>query len=182
MLRGQYSLLGGVNVGWERDQYLGGLGQLGGTFNGFMKRGQVEKALAEKAEAVAIWRRIEALAKTLDVPDAATKAFILTSCTYGRIKYEIIANGWTVMLLGMTGDKTGLYAKPRMAEAIASYDRLWEAWERLEASSPSCATIYMNHYCRYVSQKGMFPAPGMHDSVSKYRHIISGSAKRKTGD
>ncbi len=182
VLRGQYSLLGSVNVGWARDQYLGGLHQLGGTFNGFIKRGQVDMALAEKAEAVAIWQRIEALAKTLDVPDAATKAFILTSCTYGRIKYEIIANGWTVMLLGMVGDKAGQYDEPRMGAAIASYDRLWEEWKQLEASSPPCATIYRNHYCRYVSRQGMFPAPGMHDSIDKYRHLVSDSVKHQTGD
>ncbi|MCP4376789.1 MAG: hypothetical protein GY794_11515 [bacterium] len=172
VLRGQYSLLGGVRVDWERDQYLGGLRQLGGTFNGFIKRNLVDKALAEKAEAVAIWRRIETLAKQIDLPDAATKEFVVTSCTYGRIKYEIIANGWTVMLLGMVGDKTGQYDKPRIAAAIKTYDKLWDEWKKLEKSSPSCATIYKNHYCRYVSQKGMFPAPGMNDSVNKYRRIV----------
>jgi rhamnogalacturonyl hydrolase YesR len=177
VLRGQYSLLGGVNVGWERDQYLGGLHQLGGAFNGFMKRGLVEKALAEKTEAVAIWREIEALAEEIDMPNTAMKEHCVTSCTYGRIKYDIVAKGWTVMLLGMVGDKAGRYDEPRITRAIESYDRLWEEWKQLEASSPSCATIYRNHYCRYVSQKGMFPASGMNESVDKYRNIVTDVAK-----
>ncbi|MCP4376791.1 MAG: hypothetical protein GY794_11525 [bacterium] len=172
VLRGQYSRLGHVSLTWERDHYLGGLRQLGGTFNGFIKRNQVDKALAEKAEAVTIWRRIEALAKQIDLPDAATKEFIVTSCTYGRIKYEIIANGWTVMLLGMVGDKTGQYDKPRIAAAIKTYDKLWDEWKKLEKSSPSCASIYKNHFCSYVHRKGAVPASGMNDSVNKYRRIV----------
>ncbi|NQV31797.1 MAG: hypothetical protein HQ515_03840 [Phycisphaeraceae bacterium] len=173
VLRGQYSLLGGVNIGWNRDQYMGGLPQLGGNFNSFIQQGKVEDVLAEKEEAVTVWRRIETLSKQIDVPDKRTKQFIETSCTYGRIKYEIIAKGWTVMLLGMAGDKTSQYDEPRMATAIASYDRLWDEWKQLEASDPSCSTIYKNHYCRYVSQKGMFPASGMNDSVNTYRRIVS---------
>jgi len=172
VVRGQYSLLGGVNLGWNRDQYMGGLQQLSGNFNSFIKHGKLEDVLAEKEEAVSIWQRIETLSKQIKVPDRCTKEFMETSCTYGRIKYEIIAKGWTVMLLGMAGDKTGQYDEPRMAAAIASYDRLWEEWKHLEASSPSCATIYKNHYCRYVSQKGMFPASGMHDAINKYRNLI----------
>ncbi len=176
VLRGQYSLFGNVNLGWNRDQYMGGLPQLGGNFNSFIKQGKVGDVLAEKEEAVTLWRRIETLSRQINVRDAATKEFILTSCTYGRIKYEIIAKGWTVMLLGMAGDKIGQYDKPRMAAAIVAYDRLWEEWKQLEASSPSCSSIYKNHYCRYVSQKGMFPASGMNDSVDKYRDIFSDSA------
>ncbi len=177
VLRGQYSLLGSVNVVWERDQYLGGLGQLGGAFNNFVKRGLVEKVIAEKAEAVAIWRRIETLARQVHMPDSAMKEHLVTSCTYGRIKYEIIEKGWTIMLLGMVGDKAGRYDKPRVAGAIKAYDRLWDEWKTLEKSSPSCATIYKNHYCRYVPQKGMFPASGMNDSVNKYRRIVMGPAQ-----
>lgn len=173
VLRGQYSLLGGVSLGWNRDQYMGGLAQLGGNFNSFVEQGQVEDVLAEKEEAVTLWRRMETLSKQINVPDKSTKKFIETSCTYGRIKYEIIAKGWAVMLLGMAGDKAGQYDEPRMGASIASYDQLWEEWKQLEASSPSCATIYTNHYCRYVSQQGMFSAPGMSDSVNIYRHIVS---------
>ncbi|MCP4455983.1 MAG: hypothetical protein GY809_31380, partial [Planctomycetes bacterium] len=89
VLRGQYSLLGGVNVGWNRDQYMGGLPQLGGNFNNFIKQGKVEDALAEKKAAVTLWRCIEILSKQIKFPDKQTKEFIETSCTYGRIKYEI---------------------------------------------------------------------------------------------
>jgi hypothetical protein len=173
VLRGQYSLLGDVSLGWNRDQYMGGLSQLGGNFNRFIEQGKLEEVLGEKEEAVAIWRRIERLSKQSKMPNSETQEFVETSCTYGRIKHEIIAKGWTVMLLGMAGDKTGHYDKPRMSAAIASYDHLWEAWKQLEASSPSCATTYKNHYCRYVSQQGMFPASGMQDSVDTYRRIVS---------
>ena len=108
----------------------------------------------------------------IDLLDPATKEFLVTSCAYGRIKYEIIEQGWTVMLLGYVGDETGTYDKPRITAAMKAYDLLWDEWKQLEKSSPSCATIYKNCYCRYVSQKGMFPASGMQQSVDHYRKIL----------
>ena len=181
VLLGQYSRVGAVPLAWARDQYLGGLGQLGGAFKRFIQRHKVEEVLAEKARAVEIWRRIEALAREIHPPDRAAAEFIRTSCTYGRIKYEIIEKGWNVMLLGLAGDETGRYDKARMARAIAAYDRLWEEWKALARTSPSCATIYENHYCRFVPQKGMFPAPGMDDSVKRYRNLLAAPHRPRRG-
>lgn len=178
---GQFSLIGEIgNGGWNRDQYMGGLQQLGKDFNSFIKHCKLEEILKEKEEAVEIWKKIESIAAQLPIKNKETKEFIQTSYTYGRIKYEVIANGWKVMLLGLDGDKKGDYDKPRMSKAIARYDELWVEWKKLEQSSPSCATIYKNNYCRYVSQKGMFPATGMNDSINKYREPIKD--KKRTNE
>ncbi len=173
VIRGRSSVHGDVNVLWTRDEFLGGLKQLGSTFDGLIKADRTEPILAEKAQAVAIWRKIEALAQAIDAPDTAVKSYLISSSTYGRMKYEIIEKGWTVMLLGKLGDPTGNYDKPRINAAIKAYDRLWSEWERFEQSTPSCPTIYRNHYCRYIPKKGMFPASGMQESVDHYRNILN---------
>ena len=43
---------------------------------------------------------------------------------------------------------------------------------KFQTPSISRNSIYKNHYCRYVPQQGMFPAPGMNDSVNKYRQVV----------
>lgn len=154
---------------------MGGIGeQAPGMFDNVIKEGATEKMIAEKAEAVAIWRQIEALSRQLDVSNPDMKEFLITSCTYGRIKFEIFEKGWTVMLLGTLGDKTGEYDRDRIARAIADYDRLWEQWRSLEKSSPSCATIYHNNYCRYIRGLRMeYAETGLDSAINQYRKIVS---------
>ena len=171
-----------LNVWWAREDFIGGIDQLRSTFERIIKDGKVEEALAEKAEAVAIWQRIEALARQLDLPNKQTKEFIVTSATYGRISYAIFEQGWTVMLFGYLGDKSGTHDRERIAKAIAAYDRLWDEWRTLKAASPSCPTIYRDTFIGWsyhdwgtVCHKDR---PGIGASVDKYRAIVTnGGAK-----
>jgi len=177
-LRGRCSYFARNNVWWTRDDVMGGIDQQArGMFDNVIKEGVTEKMIAEKAEAVAIWRQIEALSRQLEISDPKMKEFVVTSCSYGRIKFEIFEKGWTVMLLGTLGDKTGNYDRGRIAKAIADYDQLWKEWKALKDSSPSCATLYHNNYCRYIRGRRMEHSDnGMDSSINKYRKIISKKA------
>jgi hypothetical protein len=160
------------NVGWARSHFIGGIKELKPTFDQIIEQGNIENVLTEKANAVNIWRRIETLSRQLEVPDKSLKEFIVTSCTYGRINYEIFEKGWTIMLLGYFGDRTGKYAVRRIADALVAYDRLWDQWRQLRKNSPSCATISRDTYIGWspVHSENL---PGIKDSVNKYRKVLA---------
>ncbi len=180
VLLGQYCCYAGVPLTWARDQYMAGMNRLGWTFDTLIRRGRVEEALAEKDEGAAVWEQIQALSERVHFKDQGLGEFVRTSCAYGRIKYGIFREGWTVLLLGRLGDKRGRYDKARMARAILDYDRLWKEWKALARAHPgSCATLYSPDYCRYVPQKGMFPAPGMKKSLEKYRNLLARPGKKR---
>jgi hypothetical protein len=173
-LRGRCSYFAKNNVWWTRDDVMGGINeQERGMFDQVIQEGVTEKMIAEKAEAVAIWHQIKALSQQLEISDPAMKEFVQTSCTYGCIEFEIFEKGWTIMLLGTLGDKTGNYDRDRIAKAIADYDRLWKEWQALKESSLSCATLYHSNYCRYIRGFRMeYSDTGLASSIDKYRKII----------
>lgn len=168
-----------LNVWWARGDLIGGIDQLRSTFDRIIKDDKVEEALAEKSEAVAIWRRIEALSRQLDLPDEQTREWIITSATYGRINHAVFEQGWTIMLLGYLGETTGKVDRVKVAKAIAEYDRLWDEWRALKASSPSCATIGRNTYIGWSYHDWGTVChedrPGIGASVDKVRAMIAKS-------
>ncbi len=160
VLRGQLTTLGAaIDVWWARDHFFEEPG-----LKDFVKRGLVEKALAEKAEAVAIWREIERLAGEIQFADPETAGFVKTSATYGRIKYSIVEQAWTIFFTGKAGDQSGTYDREKLDAAIARYDALWNEWRDLEKSQPSCASIYQD--------VGFEGRPGMGAGVNRYRKIL----------
>lgn len=173
-LRGHCSYFAKNAVWWTRDDVMGGINeQEPGMFDQVIQDGVTEKMIAEKAEAVAIWHQIKALSQQLEIPDPVMKEFVQTSCTYGCIEFEIFEKGWTIMLLGTLGDKTGNYDRDRIAKAIADYDRLWKEWRALKEASPSCATLYHSNYCRYIRGVRMeYSDTGLDSSINKYRNLL----------
>jgi hypothetical protein len=123
-----------------------------------------------------LWRAIEELAWRVEHGEPEFVAFIRTSCTYGRICFEVFGAAWTLLLLGHVGDESGVYEHERMGKALRAYDAAWEAWRALAEHAPSCATLYRDTYCRYVRDKGMFPHTGIKDTVERYRHLLNRSA------
>jgi len=172
VLLGQYCSYAGVPLTWARDQYMGGLGQLGGTFRALIRRHRVEEALAEKEEAAAVWMRIAALSRRVHFRDRGIGDYVRVSCDYGRIKYGIFWKGWTAMLLALAAGKAGPLPRGRILSALEDYDSLWKEWKALKAAHPDCASLYSPDYCRYVPQKGMLPAPGMKASLEKIRKMV----------
>lgn len=161
VLRGQLTTLGAkIDVWWARDHFFEEP-----DLKDFVKRDLVEKALAEKAEAVAMWRTIERLAGEIHFADAETAGFVKTSATYGRIKYSIVEHAWTIFFAGKAGDKSGTYDREKLTTAIACYDALWNQWRDLEKNQPSCASIYKD--------VGFEGRPGMGAGVDRYRKQLN---------
>jgi hypothetical protein len=137
VLRGQCSLIRRVDLWWARDDFMAAP-----NLSAFNTTNLIASALAEKAEAVADWEKIEMLARQIHFADKQTQDFVETSCTYGRIKYSIIEQAWTILLYGAAGDKSKNYDCEIISAAIAQYDKLWQEWRTLKDTHPSCATIY----------------------------------------
>ena len=159
VLRGQLTTLGAkINVWWARDHFLAEP-----DLSDFIKKGLLEKALAEKAAAVAMWRQIEKLAHEIHFADANTQEFVEVSCTYGRIKYEIIQQAWTVLFYGKSGDASGNYDREKIRAAISRYDALWQEWRSLAQNHACCATIDKDVAFDYK--------PGIGAAINRYRRI-----------
>ncbi len=161
VLRGQLTCLPAkIDVWWNRDDCMEAV-----NLSDFIKKGLVEKALEEKAEAVGLWKKIEQLSKQISFPDKKTQDFVVASATYGRIKYAIIKEAWTIDMLGAMGDASHVYDKERLSAAIHAYDDLWAEWRKLKATQPACSTLYTN--------RGFKNKPGMGALVDKYRKIVA---------
>jgi hypothetical protein len=160
VLRGQLTTLGAsIDVWWARDDTLSAP-----DLSDFINKNLVDKAIAEKQQAVEMWRQIENLSRQIHFASAPTQRFVETSTTYGRIKYDVIAQGWTILLLGPQGDVSGVYDKPRMQQAIAAYDRLWDEWKKLKADHPECPTL--------PKDRARGDRPGLGAAVERYRQML----------
>jgi hypothetical protein len=158
VLRGQCSLIKPVDLWWARDDFMAAP-----NLSAFATTNLVAAALAEKAESVADWKQIESLARQIHFADPATQDFVETSCAYGRIKYSIFEQAWTILLYGAMGDKSGQYDCDKLSAAIARYDELWQEWSKLKVTHPSCAPLYKD-----VSFGNK---PGIGAAVERYRNI-----------
>jgi len=157
VLRGQLTTLGAnVNVWWARDHFFDEP-----DLSDFIKKGLVDKALAEKAESVAMWRRIEQLAREIRFVDTNTQEFVEVSATYGRIKYEIIQEAWTVLFAAKIVDKSAQPNREKIHAAIERYDALWKEWRSLAEKHACCATLYKDVGFDYKS--------GLGAAINRYR-------------
>ena len=157
VLRGQLTTLGAkINVWWARDHFFDEP-----DLSDFIKKNLVKKALAEKAESVAMWKRIEQLAHEIHFADTNTQEFVEVSSAYGRIKYEIIQQAWMVLLYGKLGDQSGRYDRENIHLAMARYDALWKEWRLLNKNHSCCATIYLD--------VGFDHKPGLGAAINRYR-------------
>ena len=165
VLRGQLTCLNArINVWWARDNFLAAP-----DLGDFIRKGLVAKALAEKAEAVRMWKRIEELAPEIAFAGRALRNFVITSATYGRIKYSIIEQAWTILFYGRIGDASGQYDKGKLRAAIEAYDRLWAQWRFLKETNEWCPTLYKD--------KAFQDKPGIGAAVDRYRAISHVPAK-----
>jgi hypothetical protein len=157
ILRGRSSLIAPVAPFWIRDEFIGGVvppemagdgvpteqhwGILNQTFAEIVDRNVVNPMLSEKAEAVAIWGRIEALAGQIVSADRTQTEHLRVSSRYGRLLHEIISSGWTAALLTYAAERGAPLERDRIAAAVAQYDTAWTDYRAL-AAEPQCATLY----------------------------------------
>lgn len=129
------------DIWWTRDNFFSAAANRN-TITEVLQKNLEEKALAEKSESVAIWLQIESLSKEMDYPNPELEEAIQVSCTYGRIKYQLIRDMWILMIQKGKIENGEEVDKQLIKQTIESYDRLWEAWKQLKASSKYCATLY----------------------------------------
>lgn len=106
VIKGQYSAMGDTYVNWTRDDTITGDVYQKSYFDRMIERNQVNAYLKEKEEAVRIWKEIEQISQKLHFPSEELNHFIRTSCSYGRIKYELFSVSWQIMLCGYVADTT----------------------------------------------------------------------------
>ena len=164
VLRGQCSLIKPVDLWWARDDFMATP-----NLSMFATTNLVTAALAEKTEAVAMWKKMESLAQQIHFADPQTQDFVETSCAYGRIKYSIFEQAWTILLYGRLGDKSGHYDCDKLSANIVKYDKLWQEWRSLRATHSSCATLYED----IASDK----QTGIGSAVDRYRKICETALK-----
>jgi hypothetical protein len=129
------------NRWWSRDEFFSVSDNID-VLSQIVKEKLQNKVLAEKAEASAIWRQIEALSNQLTVNDSVTQEAIRVSCTYGRIKYELIEQIWILMIEDANATFSGELNINAVNTALGRYDELWKEWRTLKQSSKECATLY----------------------------------------
>jgi hypothetical protein len=160
VLRGQCTTLGAhIDLWWNRDDKMDVP-----DLSDFLVKGLMEESIAEKRESVAMWAQIEEIARQITFPDQRTKDFVVTSCTYGRLKHAVVTAAWELLLLSKIGDQSGDYDKPRIRKTIAAYDDFWKQWRNLEATEPFCSSIYHDY--------GYAGRPGVGAQVDKLRNLV----------
>jgi hypothetical protein len=171
-------------VWWMRDEFLSGIdnpnidshlfpseGYLYKAFSSWYNKGLLMQVIKEKHDAVKLWTEIYQLSKNINMANKEDQAYIQTSSLYGFLLHQIIANGWEVMALGFTGDKTGKYDKEKLKAAIKKYDVAWQKYLDLKKTHPDCATLYKPY--AFIYQKPSYHADlGMDASVNKYRLLF----------
>jgi hypothetical protein len=129
------------NKWWSRDEFFS-VAENRNVLEHILKEKLENKVLAEKAEASAIWRQIEALSKQLSLKDSVLQEALEVSCSYGRIKYELIEQMWILMIEDTRSKLEGRMDPDILKEAILKYKALWAEWRKLKESSKQCATLY----------------------------------------
>lgn len=129
------------DVWWTRDEYFSAERNIPAV-DEIISRGLEKQVLDEKAESVVMWRRIEQLSRDFECGDIELLEAIRTSCTYGRIKYQLIEQMWHLMIIDGR-DRAGLAVdREEVLDVVSRYDGLWDEWRCLYDTHPFCATLY----------------------------------------
>lgn len=140
------------DVWWTRDEFFSAAANKK-IIRDIISNQLQEKVLAEKSEASAIWQQMEALSQQMTCKDKDLQEAIQVSCTYGRIKYQLIEQMWKLMITEGLYQQNMSISYESIKETIDRYDELWKEWHLLKESSPWCATLYTDMAFRN-QQKG----------------------------
>ena len=151
-----------------RDDRLGGREQLAVILRFLSDNGRLDQALAEKAEAVAIWQEIVELVESITWPAGPTGEFAKISAAYGRVLFDIVHQGWRVLCAGQRGDESGSYDREEISGAIAGYNQCWRLYRLIEAN-PLCPSLFRGEY---FSLPGFPVAAGLDESVEHYKTLL----------
>lgn len=164
IIKGQYSAIGDVFVNWTRDDNVTGDFYQNAYFDRMIKSNRIDDYLKEKEEAVRIWTEIERISRNLHFSSEELTHFVRTSCTYGRIKYELFAVSWQIMLYGYKAEKAGQpFDREIMDEYIRYFDQLWKEWNELAKQNKDCPSIYK------ISTSFFGTPIGIKETIDRYR-------------
>jgi len=143
---GQQSMIVPISDWWCRDHYLTAVDVFHQA-----KRGKADECIAEKVQAVEMWKEAEQLAAGITLKDPRDTEFMRVSTTYGRIKYQVIEQIWRIQMM-LVEEKIG--NKPldlnAAKAAVDAYEKAFEEWRRLKRDHPSCPTLYVDHESKHV--------------------------------
>jgi hypothetical protein len=153
-------------ITWTRDQFFAGYDKLEDVFTSGVKNNSLALFLNEKAEALAIWRKMDELSKTIQCKEPETEDFIKGSSSYGRIKQEIICHGWNILAYGIAKK----YDYPLYMDLNAEYEsyrQLWNDIEQLNQNHKQCASLYQGNSWIYNPPTFYYPETGMNTDIEK---------------
>lgn len=136
----QQSALFDVSPFWCRDEYLTALDVFPVVNRSYAAVGGIPALLAEKARAVADWKRVEQLSREIHLADPQDQEFLHVSSTYGRIKIAVIQQIWIIQILA----QSPRLDKEAMRGALAAYDALRAEWQDLKNRYACCPTLYVD--------------------------------------
>ncbi|MFI3270424.1 MAG: arylsulfatase [Rikenellaceae bacterium] len=132
VIRGKNTTEGDINPWWSRDEGIG--------WAIFTKGADLDRVVAQKAEAVAIWREIVKLAEQIEWGDEQLREQVIGSCYYGLHLYEIYQAVISARVAELRNDRVAIQS------AIELYDAAWERYNALPKRFSSLATLYTKEY------------------------------------
>lgn len=121
---------------WTRDDAMRGYKFLNGLFDRAIAKGEVDKIIQEKREAMEMWQHMQFMAENLKCADAELLAAVRASIDYGCYFYKLTHYAWSVMLMGKAGRVEAL------PELIKKYDATKSEWVDFCEKSPWAATMF----------------------------------------
>lgn len=131
VVRGRNTTHGDMLRFWTRDEGIG-WPQL--------RKGHYDRILNQKDEAVAKWKTIVELAKSIEWADNKTRQHVISSCYYGLHLYEIYRAVVHVAVAEKRGDTTAI------KKWIQVYDQAWTRYNQLSKTYPMISTLYTQAY------------------------------------
>lgn len=132
---------------WMRDDSIGGISSLKNVFDTLYQDGTLFDALEEKKNAVILWEDVKRIYSSINFGNYENAKYIGISIEYAIHLFKIVAYGWTVMVYGFIGDKTGNYEVETIRKSILNYDKEWDKFKEL-SQNQECATLYYDTYFR----------------------------------
>lgn len=141
---------------WMRDDVLGGWDLLDPVFAYLRSSAQVERAIAEKMEAVEMWQQLEKLAQDLEMSEQPElRQVVVASCVYGRRLFTFIGYSWQAMLQEYTRRQGDASDPDSIQNALRQAQTAWADYQKLPGEFPAAASLYRDHAWHWPGK----PAP-----------------------
>lgn len=161
VVRGRNSTHGDMNPWWTRDA---------GIAWPATPKDPTARArnLAQKDEAITLWKEIVDLSRRITWPDEETRKFVIASAEYGLRLFGIYRAVVFLSDAEARGDESAL------AHWLEVYDAAWAHYNKLPADYPEAGTLYTQAHDRWFDWMGVENA---HLHITKLREGLAANAK-----